>query len=176
MGQATSSAPRVGTLVRVGLIAGALAGMMMAMWQMVVGAIANEPTAVLGIESSFWTAVTSITSFFFGLDTFHESFEAGPVLFGIGAHMVNAMMLGVVGVALIAALLGPRPNPFAAVMQATALGLVVQVVLLNVIVNQIQDVNSVYTSTPEWSWWVSHVIYGMTLGAVGALLLRRAAR
>lgn len=176
MSQTTRSVPETGTLVRVGLLAGVLAGMMMALWQMVVGALADEPTAVFGIDSSFWTAVTSITSFFFGVDAFHETFEPAPVLFGIGVHMVNSMMLGVAGVALIVALLGARPNPLAAVMQAIGLALVVQVVLLNLIVNQIQDINSVYTSTPEWSWWVSHGIYGMTLGATAALLLRRVAR
>lgn len=30
-------------------------------------------------------------------------------------------------------------------------------------------------STPEWSWWVSHAVFGMTLGLVGSVLLRRRA-
>ncbi len=148
--------------------------MMMAMWQMVVGAIAAEPTAAAGIDSSFWTAVTSITSVIFGLDAFHGSFEFWPVVGGIAGHMFNAMMLGVVGVALLVAVWGARPNPIAAIMQGVMFGLVLEVVILNLIVNQIQDVNTVYTSTPEWSWWVSHAVFGMTLGLVAALLLRRA--
>ena len=44
--------------------------------------------------------------------------------------MVNSMMLVVVGVALIVALLGARPNPLAALTQATVFALVVEVVLL----------------------------------------------
>jgi hypothetical protein len=30
--------------------------MVMAMWQMIVGAVAQQPTAVPGIDTSFWTA------------------------------------------------------------------------------------------------------------------------
>ena len=166
---------RATTIIRTGLIAGAIAGMMMAMWQMVVGLIADEPTAVEGINSSFWTAVTSIPSVIFGLDWFHQDFAFWPVVLGIGGHMVNSMMLGVIGVALLAAVLGARPSLPAAIMQATVFGLVLEVVILNLIVNSIQDVNTAYTSTPEWSWWASHAIFGMTLGLVAALLLRRAA-
>jgi hypothetical protein len=41
------------TLVKVGVIGGLAGGMVMAMWQRVVGAIATEPTAAPGIDSSF---------------------------------------------------------------------------------------------------------------------------
>lgn len=52
-------------------------------------------------------------------------------------------------------------------------GLLLEVVIVHLIVNPIQDVNTLYTSTPEWSWWVSHAILGMTLGLLASLLLRR---
>jgi hypothetical protein len=165
--------PRTGDIVRTGLIAGAIAGMMMAMWQMVVGAVADEPTAVEGITSSFWTAVTAIPSVLFGIGWFHEDFEFWPVVLGVGGHMMNSMMIGVVGVALLAAVLGRRPSPIAAVMQGVVFGLLMEVVIIHLIVNPIQDVNTLYTSTPEWSWWASHAIFGMTLGMVASLLLRR---
>jgi hypothetical protein len=168
-----ASRPTAGSTVRIGLIAGAVAGMMMAMWQMVVGALADEPTAVEGVTSSFWTAVTSIPSVLFGIDWFHEDFEFGAVALGLGGHMMNAMMLGIVGVALLIAVQGHRPSPLAAVMQGVMLGLILEVVIVHLIVNPIQDVNTLYTSTPEWSWWVSHAIFGMTLGLLGSLLLRR---
>lgn len=172
---AGSDRPRAADVVRTGLLAGAAAGMMMAMWQMVVGAIADEPTAVEGISSSFWTAVTAIPSVLFGSDWFHADFEFWPVVLGVGGHMMNAMMIGVVGVALLAVVLGRRPSPVAAVMQGVIFGLLMEVVIIHLIVNPIQDINTLYTSTPEWSWWASHVVYGMTLGAVGSLLLRRLA-
>lgn len=163
-----------GTIVRTGLAAGIVGGMMMAMWQMAVGAIAQDPTAVAGIHTSFWTAVTSITSVIFGLDAFHGSFHFWSVAGGLMGHMMNSMLVGVAGVALLTAVQGRRPHPVAAIMQGVMLGLVLEVVVVNLIVNRIQDVNTLYTSTPEWSWWVAHGIYGMTLGLVAALLLRRA--
>lgn len=81
-------------VVQVGAIAGLAGGMMMAMWQMVVGAIAQDPTAVPGIDTSFWTAVTSIPSVIFGQSWFHGSFELGAVFVGLLGHMMNSMMLG----------------------------------------------------------------------------------
>ena len=50
-----------GALLGAGAISGVAAGMVMAIWQMVVGAIAQAPTAAPGIDSSFWTTVTSIS-------------------------------------------------------------------------------------------------------------------
>jgi hypothetical protein len=149
-------------------------GMMMAMWQMAVGAIAQDPTAVPGIHTSFWTAVTSITSVIFGLDAFHGSFHFWSVAGGLMGHMMNSMMLGVIAVALLSAVQGRRPSLQGAIRQGVMFGLVLELVIVNLIVNQIQHVNTLYTSTPEWSWWVAHGIYGMTVGALGALLLRRA--
>jgi hypothetical protein len=163
------------TLLKVGAIAGLAGGMMMAMWQMVVGAIAQDPTADPGIHTSFWTAVTSIPSVIFGEQWFHGSFEFWAVFLGIMGHMMNAMILGIVGVTLATALLGRRLTIPAAMAFGMMFGLVLEVVIVNVVVNQVQDVNTLYTSTPEWSWWVAHLLYGGTLGLVGATLLRRQA-
>lgn len=161
------------TLVRAGVIGGLAAGMVMAMWQMVVGAIAQEPTALPGIDSSFWTAVTSIPSVLFGIQWFHGGFEFWAVFFGLMGHMMNSAMLGVVGVTLATTLLGSRPSVGGAIALGMAFGLLLEVVIVNLVVNQIQDVNTLYTSTPEWSWWVAHAMFGATLGLVASTLLRR---
>jgi hypothetical protein len=163
----------VATLARTGAIAGLAGGMMMAMWQMVVGVVAQDPTAVPGIHTSFWTAITSITSVVFGLDAFHGSFHFWSVVGGLMGHLANSMMLGVVGVAALVAVQGRRPHPLGAIMQGVTFGLLLEVVVVNLIVNRIQDVNTLYTSTPEWSWWVAHAIFGMTLGLIATVLLRR---
>lgn len=136
--------------------------MMMATWQMVVGAIAQDATAVPGIHQSVWTAVTSITSVIFGTDAFHGSFHFWSVAFGLMGHMANSMMLGVVALALGRFILGARTNPFAGTMLGVAVGVILEVVIVNKIVNRIQDVETLYTSTPEWSWWMAHGIFGMT--------------
>jgi hypothetical protein len=161
------------TLVRVGAIAGIAGGMVMAMWQMVVGSLAQEPTAVTGIDSSFWTAVTSIPSVLFGTDWFHGSFEFGAVFLGLMGHMMNSAMLGIVGVAIATALVGPRPSVGRAVAFGMVFGLVLEVIVVNLVVNQVQTIDTLYTSTPEWSWWVAHAMFGATVGLIASTLLRR---
>ena len=161
------------TLIKVGAIAGLAGGIVMAMWQMVVGAIATEPTAVPGIDSSFWTAVTSIPSVLFGQQWFHGSFDLWAVILGLMGHMMNSIVIGIVGVTLATAVLGARPRVLSAVAFGMAFGLVLEVVVVNLIVNHVQDVNTLYTSTPEWSWWAAHVMFGATLGLIASTLLRR---
>ena len=162
-----------GALPRAGAISGVAAGMVMAIWQMVVGAIAQEPTAAPGIDSSFWTTVTSIPSVLFGMQWFHGSFEFWAVFLGLIGHLLNSAILGVVGITLAMSLLSGRPNAIAAIALGIAFGLVLEVVIVNLVVNRIQDVNTLYTSTPEWSWWVAHGLFGATLGLVGSRLVRR---
>jgi hypothetical protein len=162
------------SLVRVGAIAGLAGGLMMAMWQMIAGAIAKDPTAVPGIHTSFWTAVTSIPSVVFGQNWFHGSFEFWAVFLGLMGHMMNSMMLGVLGVGLMTALLGRRPNVLGAMAVGVMFGLVLEVAIVNGLVNGVlQSVHTLYTSTPKWSWWVAHGLFGGTLGVLGAVLLRR---
>lgn len=161
------------TLIRVGVIAGIAGGMVMAMWQMFVGAIATEQTADPGINSTFWTAVTSIPSVIFGQQWFHGSFEFWAVVIGLMMHMMMSAGIGVLGVGISTSLLGSRPQLVPAVVVGMMWGLILEVVLVNIIVNNWQDVNTLYTSTPEWSWWVAHAMFGATLGLVASTLLRR---
>ena len=35
-----------------------------------------------------------------------------------------------------------------------------------------QTIDALYTSTPEWSWWVAHAMFGATVGLIGSTLLR----
>jgi len=162
-----------GALLGAGAISGVAAGMVMALWQMVVGAIAQEPTAAPGIDSSFWTTVTSIPSVPFGIEWFHGSFEFWAVALGLIGHLLNSAVLGVVGLTLTTSLLGRRPNTIPAIALGIAFGLLLEAVAVNLVVNQIQHVNTVYTSTPEWSWWLAHGLFGATLGLIGSTLLRQ---
>jgi hypothetical protein len=160
-------------VLKVGAIAGLAGGMMMALWQMIVGAIAKDPTAVPGIHTTFWTPVEGIWSVIFGVHHFHGDWHAIPVLGGIAGHMMNSMILGIIGTALIVALLGRRPNIGAAVMLAVGFGIAIEAILVNGIINNAQKIETLYHSTPTWSWWVAHAIFGMSLGGLAGLLLRR---
>ena len=157
----------VSTLVPVGAIAGLAGGMMMAMWQMIVGAIAKDPTAVAGVHTSFWTPVEGIWSVIFGAGHFHGDFHLVPAVGGMMGHMMNSMMLGILGVYLATTLLGTRPSVARAMAFGMMFGLVLELVVVNLIINGFQSVETLYTSTPEWSWWVGHAMFGATVGLVG---------
>jgi hypothetical protein len=87
--------------------------------------------------------------------------------------MMNSMILGIMGIAVIVALLGRRPNVGAAIILALAYGIAIEAILVNLVINGAQKIETLYYSTPTWSWWVAHAIFGMTFGTLGALLLRR---
>lgn len=165
---------RVTTIARVGTVAGIVAGMAMAMWQMIVGAIAQTPTAVEGINSSLWTAVTAIPSVVLGDSWFHGSFDLPAVSLGMMGHMMNSVMLGILGVTILILLLGPRPAIGKALAVGMMFGLLLEAVLVNGIVNGLIQSNQVlYGSTPEWSWWAAHAMFGAGLGLISTTLLRR---
>lgn len=160
-------------LLRAGLGAGVAAGAAMALTLMLIAEIAAEPTPVPGVSSSTWTPLTAITSFLFGLDAFAGSFQILPIAFGAAWHLLNAVVAGVVGVALLVWLLGPRPHSVATMGLGILYGLTLEILVLNLAVNAIQDANIVYEALPQWGWWVAHAAFGSTLGL--ALARRRRA-
>jgi hypothetical protein len=160
------------TILQVGALAGFAAGLVYATWQVVVAAIAQQQTAVPGIHQTLWTPPEGIWSVVFGVHHFHGSFHVIPVLGGIVAHMGNSVILGIVGVALLTSILGRRPSPAAAVLVGVAYGIAVDAILINWIVNT-QKIQTLYSATPHWSWWVAHAIFGITLGLFSSVLLRR---
>jgi apolipoprotein N-acyltransferase len=86
--------------------------------------------------------------------------------------MGNSVILGILGVALLTSILGRRPSPAAAVLVGVAYGIAVDAILINWIVNT-QKIQTLYSATPHWSWWVAHAIFGITLGLFSSVLLRR---
>jgi hypothetical protein len=159
-------------ILRVGALAGIAAGLMYAAWQMVVAAIAQEPTAVPGIHQTLWTPPQGIWSVVFGVHHFHGSFHFIPVFGGIVGHLGNSLIVGILGVALLTAILGRRPNPVASVVLGVAYGIAVDAIVVNGIINT-QKIQTLYSAAPHWSWWVGHTIFGVMLGLLGSLLLRR---
>ena len=170
--QARQASVATTEVLQAAALAAIAAGLIMAAWQMLVAAIAQTPTAVPGIHQTLWTPPEAIWSVVFGVHHFHGSFHLIPVLGGVVAHMGNSMMLGILGVALLIAILGRRPNPAAAVVLGAAYGIAIDAILINGIVNT-QKIQTLYSATPHWSWWVAHGIFGITLGLLSSVLLRR---
>ena len=167
--RASASARKV---LRVGVLAGMASGFIMAAWQMVVAAIVQNPTAVHGIHQTLWTPPEAIWSVVFGVHHFHGSFHFLPVFGGIVGHMGNSLIVGILGVALLTAILDRRPNPVAAAVLGAAYGIAVEAILINWIINT-QKIQTLYSSTPHWSWWAGHAIFGVTLGVLSSVLLMR---
>lgn len=167
--RASASARKV---LQVGVLAGMASGFIMAAWQMVVAAIVQNPTAVHGIHQTLWTPPEAIWSVVFGVHHFHGSFHFLPVFGGIVGHMGNSLIVGILGVTLLTAILDRRPNPVAAAVLGAAYGIAVQAILINWIINT-QKIQTLYTSTPHWSWWAGHAIFGVTLGVLSSVLLMR---
>lgn len=143
----------------------------MAATLMAIAEIADEPTAVAGVDSSTWTPITAIAALFFGPDAFDASFAALPILFGLAVHLLVALVVGVIGVAVILVTLGGRPAPVGSAALGFVYGLTVQVVAVNVTANGIEADNLVYESLPQWGWWVAHAAFGTTLGLAAARAL-----
>src|SRR3954463_8585225 len=160
------------TKLQVGALAGITAGLVYAAWQVVVAAIAQAPTAVPGIHQTLWTPPQAIWSVVFGVHHFHGSFHFIPVVGGVVAHMGNSLIIGILGVALLIAILGRRPNPAAAIVLGAAYGIAVDAIVINGIVTP-QKIQTLYSATPHWSWWVAHGIFGITLGLLSSFLLSR---
>jgi uncharacterized membrane protein len=159
-------------ILRVGALAGIAAGLMYAAWQMVVAAIAQEPTAVPGIHQTLWTPPQGIWSVVFGVHHFHGSFHFISVFGGIVGHLGNSLIMGILGVALLTAILGRRPSPAASLVLGVAYGIAVDAIVVNGIINT-QKIQTLYSAAPHWSWWIGHAIFGAMLGLLGSLLLRR---
>ena len=162
-------------VLQVGALAAIAAGFIMAGWQMVVAAIAQNTTVVPGIHQTLWTPPEGIWSVVFGVHHFHGSFHFVPVFGGIVGHMGNSLILGLVGVVLLTAILGQQPKTIAAITLETAYGIAVQAILISWIINA-QKIQTLYSSTPQWSWWVGHGIFGATLGLLSSVLLNKQGR
>jgi hypothetical protein len=173
--QARQASFTTAEVLQAGALAAIAAGFIMAAWQMVVAATAQNPTAVPGIHQTLWTPPEGIWSVVFGVHHFHGSFHIIPVVGGIVGHVGNSLILGIVGVSLLTAILGRRPNPVGAVVLGAAYGIAVEAILINGIVNT-QKIQTLYSSTPHWSWWVGHGIFGATLGLLSSVLLEKQGR
>ena len=163
--QARQASVATTEVLQAGALAAIAAGFIMAAWQMVVAAIAQNSTAVLGVHQTLWTPPEGIWSVVFGCTTSWRL----PTLCS------NSLILGIVGVSLLTAILGRRPNPVGAVVLGAAYGIAVEAILINGIVNT-QKIQTLYSSTPHWSWWVGHAIFGATLGLLSSLLLEKQGR
>lgn len=151
----------------VGALGGMLAGAMMAMTEMIYGWVSSAHT--------FWDAPMAIWAWVAGLDWFGEPADhVGSIILGLGGHMANSMVAGVMFAGL-ATLLRLR-GLISAVMAGVAYGLSLWAVMRYGILPLNEPESTVFTTdavSPQWVWWLSHAILGMTAGTFFYVASRR---
>jgi hypothetical protein len=149
----------------VGAVAGAAAGMMMAAVEMIYGWASSAHTA--------WDAPMGIWAYIGGLDHFgHPANHVGPIVLGIGGHMMNAVIVGIVFVALLR-ILG---NPPGALLLGGAYGAGLCALQRYVFLPINTPADKLFTTnmiSPQWVWWVAHLVLGTTAGLVYLLFAQR---
>jgi hypothetical protein len=147
-------------IVLVGAIGGMVAGMMMAMVEMIYGWASDAHT--------FWDAPMAIWSWVGGIDHFGQpANHVGPIILGLGGHMMNSVMVGVVFAALITAL-RPRSD-LTPIMVGVAYGLGAWALMRYAILPLNGGEDDLFTKdlvSPQWVWWLAHGVLGMTAGVV----------
>ncbi len=172
-------APRSSLLARwsakrvlaVGAIGGMIAGMMMAMVEMLYGWASDAHT--------FWDAPMAIWAWVAGIEHFGApENHVGPIILGLGGHMMNAMMAGImfaVTATVLVALLrrrkgiDPRVLDLAAIMLGVAYGLGLWAIMRYAILPLNQGEDDLFTTSlvsPQWVWWLAHGVLGMTAGMI----------
>jgi hypothetical protein len=143
-------------LLLVGAIGGTAAGMMMAAVEMIYGWASSAHTA--------WDAPMAIWSWVAGIEHFgHPANHIGPIILGLGGHMMNSMIVGIVFVALIRLL----RNPPGVLVLGTAYGVGLWALMRYAILPLNHGEANLFTTSmvsPQWVWWVAHVALGMTAG------------
>jgi hypothetical protein len=145
------------------LVPGLAAGMAFAMWAMFVGIFASK----------LWAPPQGIAQSV-GIGAQGWDFQIVPSLLGIMGHMMNSIIIGLVFLAIAAAL---RLRGVGLVIAGMMYGVVVYLIMYYPVLRGILSTTSgsFLTSNPEWSWVLGHIMYGMILGLLLAFGPFRAA-
>jgi hypothetical protein len=145
-------------IVLLGAAGGIVAGMMMALTEMIYGWASSAHTA--------WDAPMAIWAWIVGLNHFGQpANHIGPIVLGLGGHMMNSMIAGVIFISLLSML--RLRNELAAIMLGVAYGLLLWVVMRYGILPLRTSTKALFTTSmvsPQWVWWLAHALLGMTAG------------
>jgi hypothetical protein len=138
------------------VLPGLIAGLVFAMWAMVVGLFA----------STLWAAPQGIAQSI-GIGSPGHNFQLVPFMAGLIGHMMNSIVLGIVFIAIARAL---RLQGFATVVGGMVYGVIVYVAMYWVLLRGVLSSTSAsfLSANPEWSWIAAHLMFGVVLGALAA--------
>ncbi len=158
-------------ILAIGAVGGMIAGMMMAMVEMLYGWASDAHT--------FWDAPMAIWAWVAGIEHFGApENHVGPIILGLGGHMMNSMMAGImfaVTATVLVALLERRRSvetrvvDLAVVMYGVGYGLGLWAIMRYAILplNEVEeDLFTTSLVSPAWVWWLAHAVLGMTAGLI----------
>ena len=138
------------------VLPGLIAGLVFAMWAMVVGIFA----------STLWAAPQGIAQSI-GIGSQGHNFQLVPFIAGLIGHMMNSIVLGVIFIAIARAI---RLHGIAAVVGGMVYGVIVYIAMYWVLLRGVlsSTSGSFLSANPEWSWVAAHLMFGVVLGALAA--------
>ena len=138
------------------VLPGLIAGIVFAMWAMLVGIV----------TSTLWAAPQGIAQSI-GIGSPGHSFQLVPFVAGVIGHMMNSIVLGVVFVAIARAI---RLHGPAAVVGGMVYGVIVYFGMFWILLRGVLRSTSAsfLSANPEWSWIAAHLMFGVVLGALAA--------
>ena len=152
-------------ILLLGALAGSLAGLMMAGVEMIYGWASPV--------HSVWDAPMAIWAYIGGLNHFGDpGNHIGPIVLGIGGHMMNAIFVTIVFVALMRVLKDPPVAVALGLGIAYGLGLWALQRYVTLPISKPED--TLFTTgivSPQWVWWLAHLALGTGIG-LGYVLFR----
>ncbi|MHB8588407.1 MAG: hypothetical protein ACYDA0_06095 [Candidatus Dormibacteraceae bacterium] len=138
------------------VLPGLIAGLVFAMWAMVVGLF----------TSTLWAPPQGIAQSI-GIGSAGHNFQLVPFVAGLMGHMMNSIVIGAIFIAIARALHLHGP---AAVIGGMVYGAAVYVAMYWVLLRGVlgSTSGSFLSANPEWSWIFAHLMFGVVLGALAA--------
>jgi hypothetical protein len=138
------------------ILPGLIAGLVFAMWAMVVGLF----------TSTLWAPPQGIAQSI-GIGSPGHNFQLVPLVVGLMGHMMNSVVLGVIFIAVARAI---RVHGPAAVIGGMLYGVIVYIGMYWVLLRGVlsSTSGSFLSANPEWSWIAAHLMFGVGLGVLAA--------
>jgi hypothetical protein len=136
--------------------AGLIAGLVFAMWAMIVGIF----------TTNLWAPPQGIGQVL-GIGHAGHDFQIVPFIVGLMGHMMNSIILGLIFLAIAAAL---NVRGIGLPLVGMIYGIVVYVVMYPIVLRNLLSgtSGSFLSSNPEWSWVLAHLMFGAVLGLLFA--------
>ena len=138
------------------VLPGLIAGLVFAMWAMVVGIF----------TSNVWAPPQGIAQSV-GIGTQGHNFQLVPFVLGLMGHMVNSVIIGIIFITIARAV---HLRGVGAVIGGMVWGVIAYVGMYRVVLRVLLASTSAsfLSANPEWSWIAGHLMYGVVLGALVA--------